>query len=65
LLPTTFDGRWALIHRPTAQMPGLGAHIWLSWSPDLRHFGDAKVLLPARRGGWWDANTVGLGPRRC
>ncbi len=62
LLPTTFDGRWALIHRPTAQMPGLGAHIWLSWSPDLRHFGDSKVLLPARRGGWWDANTVGPGP---
>jgi predicted GH43/DUF377 family glycosyl hydrolase len=62
LLPTTFDGRWALIHRPTAQMPGFGAHIWLSWSPDLHHFGDAKVLLPARRGGWWDANTVGLGP---
>ena len=57
-----FNGRWALIHRPTAQTPGVGSHIWLSWSPDLRHFGDAKVLLPARRGGWWDANTVGLGP---
>jgi predicted GH43/DUF377 family glycosyl hydrolase len=62
LFPTTFDGRWALIHRPTAEMAGVGAHIWLSWSPDLRHFGDAKVLLPARRGGWWDANKVGLGP---
>jgi len=34
----------------------------LSWSPDLRHWGDAKVLIPARRGGWWDANKVGLGP---
>ncbi len=62
LFPTTFDGRWALIHRPASAMPGLGAHIWLSWSLDLRHFGDTSILLPARKGGWWDANKVGLGP---
>jgi predicted GH43/DUF377 family glycosyl hydrolase len=43
-------------------MAGLGAHMWISFSPDLRHFGDARVVLPARRGGWWDANKVGLGP---
>lgn len=62
LFPTTFDGRWALIHRPAPSMSGLGAHIWLSYSPDLRHWGDSRVVLPARRGGWWDANKVGLGP---
>lgn len=62
LFPTTFGGRWALIHRPAPSMAGLGAHIWLSFSPDLRHWGDSRVLLPARRGGWWDANKVGLGP---
>jgi predicted GH43/DUF377 family glycosyl hydrolase len=62
LFPTTFDGRWALIHRPTPSMAGSGSHIWMSLSPDLRHWGDSRVLLPARRGGWWDANKVGLGP---
>jgi predicted GH43/DUF377 family glycosyl hydrolase len=62
LLPQTFNGRWALVHRPAPAMAGLGAHIWLSFSPDLRHWGDSRVLLPARRGGWWDANKVGLGP---
>jgi predicted GH43/DUF377 family glycosyl hydrolase len=62
LFPTQFGGRWALVHRPSPVMAGLGAHIWLSWSPDLRHWGDSRVLLPARRGGWWDANKVGLGP---
>jgi predicted GH43/DUF377 family glycosyl hydrolase len=62
LFPTTFDGRWALIHRPVPSTTSLGANIWLSWSPDLRHWGDADVLLPARRGGWWDANKIGLGP---
>jgi predicted GH43/DUF377 family glycosyl hydrolase len=62
LFPTTFDGRWALLHRPSPTMPGLGAHVWLSFSPDLRHWGDSRVVIPARRGGWWDANKVGVGP---
>jgi predicted GH43/DUF377 family glycosyl hydrolase len=62
LFPVQFGDRWALLHRPSPVMAGLGAHIWLSWSPDLRHWGDSRVLLPARRGGWWDANKVGLGP---
>jgi len=43
-------------------MANLGAHVWMSWSPDLVHWGDARVLLAARRGGWWDANKIGLGP---
>jgi predicted GH43/DUF377 family glycosyl hydrolase len=59
LFPCQFDGRWALIHRPSSTDQ---AHIWLSWSPDLRHWGDHTVLVHARRGGWWDANKIGLGP---
>ena len=62
LFPITFAGRWALIHRPAPAMSGLGAHVWISFSPDLRHWGDARVLLAARHGGWWDSNKVGLGP---
>ena len=37
LFPKTFEGRWALLHRPAPLTGGLGAHVWLSWSPDLRH----------------------------
>jgi predicted GH43/DUF377 family glycosyl hydrolase len=62
LFPCQFDGRWALVHRPVPLTPGVGTHIWLSWSPDLRHWGDPTVLVSARRGGWWDAAKVGLGP---
>ena len=62
LFPCRFGGRWALIHRPVATAPRHMAHIWLSWSPDLRHWGDPTILLPAREGGWWDAHKVGLGP---
>jgi predicted GH43/DUF377 family glycosyl hydrolase len=62
LFPIKFDGRWALVHRPVPTTTGIGAHVWISWSPDLRHWGEPTVLIPARRGGWWDANKVGLGP---
>lgn len=57
LLPRKIQGSWALIHRPVTT---LGAHMWISYSPDLRHWGSHKVMLEARRGGWWDANKIGL-----
>jgi predicted GH43/DUF377 family glycosyl hydrolase len=57
LLPRRIGGLWALIHRPVTT---LGAHMWISYSPDLRHWGGHKVILEARRGGWWDANKIGL-----
>lgn len=59
LLPRKIGGHYALVHRPVGP---LGAHIWISYSPDLRHWGSHKLVLEARRGGWWDANKVGLSP---
>ena len=62
LFPVRFRGRWAMLHRPVPASATSGAHIWLSWSPDLKHWGDHHILLRARRGGWWDANKIGLSP---
>ena len=63
LFPERIGGRWALIHRPVpAGALSLGAHIWISFSPDLKHWGDHEILLRARQGGWWDANKIGLSP---
>lgn len=59
LLPRRIDGLFALIHRPVADS---GAHIWISYSPDLRSWGGHRMMLHARRGSWWDANKVGLSP---
>jgi len=58
LLPRRIGGRWALIHRPAP--PHAPANIYMSFSPDLKHWGDRTVILQARRGGWWDANKIGL-----
>ncbi|MBW1982400.1 MAG: glycosidase [Deltaproteobacteria bacterium] len=62
LFPVRFKGRWAMIHRPVSTFPATGAHIWISFSPDLKHWGDHCILIRARKGGWWDANKIGLSP---
>jgi predicted GH43/DUF377 family glycosyl hydrolase len=61
VFPRRFDDRYAMIHRPAAAGSS-GAHMWLSFSPDLVHWGEHRILLRARRGAWWDANKIGLGP---
>jgi predicted GH43/DUF377 family glycosyl hydrolase len=63
LFPVRFENRWVLIHRPVPGARNLGAHIWISYSPDLKHWGDHQILLRARDGGWWDANKIGLSPQ--
>jgi predicted GH43/DUF377 family glycosyl hydrolase len=59
LLPYRVDGLFALVHRPIADS---GAHVWISYSPNLRSWGGHRMMLQARRGGWWDANKIGLSP---
>ena len=56
LFPRRFNGRFALIHRPIVRGE---AHIWISLSPDLKHWGDHRVLLKTR-GPYWDGARVGL-----
>jgi predicted GH43/DUF377 family glycosyl hydrolase len=59
LFPHRIGGQWALINRPVSAP---GAHMWMSYSPDLRHWGSHKLMLEARHGAWWDANRIGLSP---
>lgn len=60
LFPRRFNGRWAMIHRPSPLRGG--SHMWISYSPDLRHWGDHTLLIESRKGAWWDADKIGLGP---
>ena len=57
ILPHRINGEWALIHRP---LSAHGSHIWMSYSSDLHHWGNHKLMLQARRGAWWDAGKIGL-----
>lgn len=60
LFPRRINGKWALIHRPIVANYIPGAHIWLSYSDDLSSWGERRVLMHARRGGWWDSGKIGL-----
>jgi predicted GH43/DUF377 family glycosyl hydrolase len=62
LFPVKFDDRYAMIHRPVYYSDGAVAHMWISYSPDLRHWGDHRILMERRRTGYWDRQKVGLGP---
>lgn len=62
LFPRRFKGRWAMIHRPTTACLQGNADMWLSFSPDLKHWGDHRMLMATRDGSWWDSNKIGIGP---
>ena len=53
LLPTKFDGRYALLERPNP-----GASIWLTFSADLAFWGDPQVVMTPRSG-YWDSHRIG------
>ena len=56
LFPRRFNGRFALIHRPIVRGE---AHMWISFSPDLKHWGDHRPLIKTRHA-FWDGQRVGL-----
>jgi predicted GH43/DUF377 family glycosyl hydrolase len=58
LFPRKINGRFALIHRPIIRGEG---HMWISFSPDLKYWGDHRLLLTTRPASW-DVHRVGLGP---
>ncbi len=59
LLPFRIDGNWAMVHRPVSAPR---AHMWISFSPDLKNWGKHVLMMDARKGAWWDANKIGLSP---
>ncbi len=59
LLPKRINGNWAMIHRPVS---AARAHMWISYSPDLKNWGKHVLMMNARKGAWWDANKIGLSP---
>ncbi|MHC4610160.1 MAG: glycoside hydrolase family 130 protein [Planctomycetota bacterium] len=57
LFPRRFEGSYAMLHRPC----GHNGSIWMSYSPDMIHWGRHQVVLPVRGGPWWDGVRVGAG----
>jgi len=59
LFPEKINGRYVKLDRPHSDISPWS--IWISYSPDLKYWGDCQVLLFPREG-YWDSFRVGLGP---
>ena len=57
LFPRKIKGRFVRLDRPSTSG---GADIWVSYSEDLIHWGDSRVVMETRPG-FWDSNKVGAG----
>ena len=58
LLPHRIGGCFALIHRPVTTWRG--AQMWISYSPDLRHWGSHRLILVACRGEFVSILALGV-----
>jgi len=58
MFPRRVGDRWIMLHRPVS---GDIEHIWVTYSPDLVHWGAPRCLVPERGGPWWDGVRVGAG----
>ncbi len=63
IFPVRFNGKWAILHRQVSSVMGAKANIWISFSPDMKYWGDHQVLMHTREGGWWDAHNIGTCPQ--
>lgn len=58
LFPRKIDGQYVLLHRTASAFNG--PNMWISYSPDLLHWGDHRVLMSPRPDRW-DARRLGAG----
>lgn len=58
IFPATFGGRYARLDRPHSEISPWS--IWISYSPDLIHWGDAEVVMKPL-GYHWDEMKIGPG----
>jgi predicted GH43/DUF377 family glycosyl hydrolase len=58
IFPEKVGGRYVALHRPMPSGVGEPA-IWAATSPDLRSWGEHRLVATARAGGWEDAKIGG------
>lgn len=61
LFPEKINGMYCRFDRPFGNPHTDPSGIWVSYSPDLIHWGQSAPSLMPRGGGWWDNFKVGGG----
>jgi beta-1,4-mannooligosaccharide/beta-1,4-mannosyl-N-acetylglucosamine phosphorylase len=61
LFPEKINGFYCRLDRPFGNPHNDPAGVWLSYSPDLIHWGRSRPVMMPRGGGYWDSFKIGGG----
>jgi len=61
LFPEKINDKYIVMHRPETSFSNYKPGIWLSYSPDLIHWGEDKILMRPRKNSW-EQERIGAGP---
>ncbi len=61
LFPERINEKYIALNRPEGSFEFSSPHIWLSYSKDLEHWGEASSLRLSKKSSW-DSGRVGTGP---
>ncbi len=61
IFPEQIDGRYVCYHRPMPSPFG-GLNIWIATSPDLRYWGDHRLVYRTQQDGWESGRVGGGAP---
>ena len=60
LFPEKIKGKYVALHRPEGFFKFSKPNIWISYSPDLVHWGNEKSIVQVRQNSW-DQDRIGAG----
>ena len=60
LFPEKIKGKYVALHRPEGFFEFSKPNIWISYSPDLIHWGNEKSIVQVRKNSW-DQDRIGAG----
>ena len=61
LFPEKIGGRYVALHRPEGSLNFSDPSIWISYSPDLKYWGEETSIIHPRKESW-DEARIGAGP---
>lgn len=62
LFPKKIDGKFLMLSRPSDSDHTPFGDIFLSKSPDLKYWGEHRLVMQKGGQGWWQAVKIGCGP---
>ncbi len=62
LFPKKIDGKYVMLSRPSDNGHTPFGDIFLTKSPDLKYWGEHRIVMQKGGNGWWQSIKIGCGP---